>query len=149
MTKAEREMLEEVALRNAMSKFRKINLATGRKAATPKVGIFWVDDRGRMFMDGVSPRDAEDYGEFRIYDKGHFDVWGDAVRENPKWEGVEYGQIPRGMVVYHKDPKRPEFVVYMPRQIAKHKDKVMSAFGLPVGHVRFDYSDEHYRMSGK
>jgi len=142
MDKQEREMLQEVALRNAISKFRRLN----RKAAIPEVGIFWIDGLGTMYAESISLRDAADYGEFRTFEGSHLNSWDKAIRANPKWRGLEYEGIPRGRVVYRRDPKKPEFIVYMPKQLVKHKGKVISRFELPRGHVRFDFSDEHYRI---
>ena len=136
-------MLEEIALRNAIAKFR---AASKKKGAIPEVGIFWIDDSGTMFAEGVSLRDAEDYGGFKVYGGDHYNSWAKAVRAVPKWQGMEYEEVPRGRVVYKKDPKKPEFIVYLPKRIAKHKGKVVDRFNLPAGHVRFDMSDEHYRM---
>lgn len=140
--KDELKMLDEVALRNAISNFRK----RSKTASIPEVGIFWIDKTGVMFSEGISLRDAEDYGEFKIFDGTHIDLWDKAVRANPMWRGLEYEEISRGRVVYRKDPKKPEFIVYMPKQIAKFKGKVVSRFELPRGSVRFDFTDEHYRM---
>ena len=136
------KMLEEVALRNAIAMFR----AASKKDAIPELGIFWIDDSGTMFAESVSLRDAEDYGEFRIFEGSHVDSWDKAVRANPKWRGKEYEEVPRGRVVYRRDPKKPEFIVYLPKRIGKYKNKVVARFNLPSGHVRFDTSDEHYRM---
>jgi hypothetical protein len=137
-------MLEEVALRNAIAMFRAAS--KGKKAAIPELGIFWIDDSGTMFAESVSLRDAEDYGEFKIFDKSHYDSWSAAVRANPKWRDKEYDEVPRGRVVYKKDPKKPMFVVYLPMRIVKYKNKIIGQFNLPSGHTRFDTSDEHYRM---
>lgn len=146
--KAELKMIEEVALRNAIAMFRSLNAkAKSKKASIPEVGIFWIDDRGNMFAESVSLRDAEDYGEFKIFEGSHFESWDKAVRANPSWRGLEYEEIPRGRVVYHKDPKKNEFIVYMPRKSSKHKGKVVARFSLPAGHVRFDFSDDHYQMA--
>ena len=123
------EMLEEVALRNA------------------QVGIFWIDDLGKMFAASVSLRDAVDYGECRTFEGSHYDLWNKAKHENPTWRNLEYEEVPRGRVVYRKDPKKPEFIVYMPRRIWKFRNKVISRFNLPTGYIRIDYDDEHYRMS--
>ena len=98
-----------------------------------------------MYAESVSLRDAVDYGEFKICEKGHAEVWKAAVAKNHQWQGKEYDSIPRGRVVYRKGPSSGEFIVYMPKQIAKFKAKVMVRFHLPRGHVRWDYSDEHYR----
>ena len=140
--KAETAMLEEIALRNAIAKFR----AASKKASIPELGIFWIDDSGTMFAESVSLRDAEDYGDFKIFGGDHFNLWDKAVRAVPQWEGMEYEEVPRGRVVYKKDPKKPEFVVYLPKRILRYKNKVVGRFNLPTGHIRFDTSDEHYRM---
>jgi len=146
MDKSEKMMLEEVALRNAVVKFRRINEAKTKKALTPEVGIFWIDSDGTMFADSVSLTDAEDSGGFKDYGSSHYVMWAKAVRANPKWKGLEYEQIPRGRVVYKKDPKKPEFIVYMDKGSSKFKAKVIRRFNLPAGSVRFDFSDEHYQM---
>ena len=73
-------------------------------------------------------------------------MWSKAIRANPKWKGLEYEQIPRGRVVYRKDPKKPEFIVYMAKRSVRFKNKVVRRFNLPAGYVRFDFSDEHYQM---
>jgi hypothetical protein len=144
---SEHKMLKEVALRNAIAMFRKKNAnSKNMKPAIPKVGIFWIDLDGRMYAEGVSLRGAEDYGEFKIYDRSHFDAWDTAVSKNTKWKGLEYEDVCRGRVVYKRHPKKPVFIVYMPKQLSKSRHKVLSWFGLPSSHVRFDYSDEHYRM---
>ncbi len=140
MDKQELEMLQEVALRNAISKFRR----RSKTGAIPEVGIFWIDGSGTMFAESVSLRDAVDYGEFRTFGGGHDELWDNAVKANPKWKGLEYEEVPRGRVVYRRDPKKPEFIVYMPKQLAKYKGKVISRFELPRGSVRFDFTDEHY-----
>jgi len=142
MTRQELKMLQEVALRNAMACYR----AKSKKASLPDVGIFWIDFAGRMFAEGVSIRDAEVYDEFKIFGGNHYDLWDKAVRANPAWKGHEYEEIPRGRVVWHNIPKGPEFVVYLPKEILKYRGKVISQFNLPTGHVRFDTTDEHYRL---
>lgn len=142
MNKNEREMLQEMALRNAIAMFR----ARSKTASIPEVGIFWIDSKGTMFSQSVSLRDAEDYGDFKVFGGSHYDIWKRAVLANPQWQGLEYEEIPRGRVVYEKDPKHPEFVVYMPKQIVKFKGKVIGKFNLPAGHIRVDTTDEHYKM---
>ena len=136
------KLIEEIALRNAIAKFR----AASKKAAVPELGIFWIDESGAMFAEGVSLRDSEDYGDFRVFSGTHYDLWEKAVRANPRWQDLEYEDIARGRVVYKKDPKKPEFVVYMPKKLVKFKNKVISRFNLPSGHITVDTSDEHYRM---
>ncbi len=148
MDTSERTMLDEVALRNAIARFRRINAATKKRAAVPEVGIFWIDDSGKMFVASVSLRDAVDYGEFRIFEGSHLDSWSKAIRAVPKWKHLEYEEVPRGRVVYRRDPKQPEFIVYMPKVILKHKGKVIARFNLPAGYTLFNTSDEHYQTAG-
>ena len=134
-------MLEEVALRNAIVMFRR------KTASIPEVGVFWIDNAGLMFAESVSLREAEDYGDFKIFEGSHIDVWEKAIRAVSKWRGLEYEDVPRGRVVYKKDPKSPVFIVYLPKAILKFKNKVISRFSLPVGYTRFDTSDVHYQMA--
>ena len=99
-----------------------------------------------MFSEGVALTEADDYGDFRIFGGNHYDLWDKAVRANPKWQGKEYEEVPRGRVVYKKDPKKSEFVIYLPKRIMKYKNKVINKFNLPLNQVKVDTSDEHYRM---
>jgi hypothetical protein len=118
-----------------------------KKASTPEVGIFWIDDTdGTMFAESVTLEDAEDSGDFKDFGSSHYAMWDRAVRANPKWKGLEYEQIPRGRVIYRNDHKEPEFIVYMAKRLSKFKRNLISRFNLPAGHVRFDFSDEHYQM---
>jgi hypothetical protein len=125
--------------------FRAENKSRTRKASIPILGIFWVDDNGNLYSEGVTLRDAEDYGNFKIYGGDHYSSWSKAVSRFPQWRDMEYDEVPRGRVVYKKDPKNPEFIVSMKKKSGKHKSKIMSRFDLPMGHVRFDFTDEHYR----
>lgn len=40
MDQAERHLLEEIALRNAIAKFRRLNARRNKRATMPHVGIF-------------------------------------------------------------------------------------------------------------
>ena len=121
--------------------------ASAKKESIPEVGIFWIDDSdGTMFAESVFLEDAEDSGDFKDFGSSHYVVWEKAVRANPKWKNSEYEQIPRGRVVYKKDPTKPEFIVYMAKKSVRFKSKVIRRFKLPTGHVRFDFSDEHYQL---
>jgi len=123
-----------------------MNRKSRKKISTPQVGIFWIDDSGKMFAASVSLSDAEDYGEFRIYDKSHFEMWDSATRANPKWKGKEYEEVPRGRVIYKIDLMKPKFIVYLPEQIEKFKNKVVARFCLPIKLVRYDFKDAHYKI---
>lgn len=59
----------------------------------------------------------------------------------------EYDQIPRGRVVFKMGLNlKDEFVIYLTAQLVKFKDKIIEAFKIPKEYVRFDFSDEHYRL---
>ena len=140
-------MLEEIHLRNMLAKFKDINLRTRKVAAIPSVGIFWVDVKtAQVFAEMTSLKDSDDLGEFRIHSGTHYDTWDRMSRRNPAWRGMEYEDIPRGRVVYHKDPHNPVFMVYMSPLLkaSKYKNAVAREFNLPTGHVVFDFTDEHY-----
>ena len=136
------ELLQEIGLRNAIARFR----AESKTGEIPELGIFWMDKTGTLYAESVSLRDAVDYGECRTCEGSHHDLWSKAVSANPQWQGLEYTEIPRGRVVYKRHPKKPEFIVYLPTGIAKFKNKIIRRFNLPAAYVRFDTTDEHYRM---
>jgi hypothetical protein len=58
----------------------------------------------------------------------------------------DHGRAGAAGNVGRRDPKKPEFIIYLPERIEKFKDKVIERFDLPVAYVRVDTSDEHYRM---
>ena len=140
MAKIEKQMPQKVASKITLKRCR------CKAVPMPEVGIFWIDDSGTMHAESVSLKEAADYGECKIFEGSHYDLWNKAVSANPKWRGLEYEEIPRGRVVYRNIPKNPEFVVYLPQRIIKFRDKVLVRFKLPPDHVRFDTSDEHYQL---
>ena len=143
---AERAMLREVHLRNLIAKFQDLNGREYGQAIIPEVGLFWMSCDGELFFkSSVSIRDAEDYGDFRIYGRSHYEDWGKAVRENPDWEGMAYEEVPRGRVVLSMVPRRSRFIVYLPKVLKRYEEKIAQAFVLPSSHAVYDYADEHYR----
>jgi hypothetical protein len=144
---AEREMLASVYLRNVIAKCVALNKKFYRVAAMPEVGIFWMSSDGRSFFKkSVSIRDAEDYGEFKIFDNPHFIEWDEAIRDNPQWSGMEYDEVPRGRVVLHVVPGDNRFIIYLPKQLRRFARKIARAFNIPSSMVDFDYDDIHYKM---
>ena len=121
----------------------------GKKASIPEVGFFWIDMTGLMYAESVPVNSVKDYGGFKGLDASHYDVWNKAVRTNPKWKGLEYEDVPRGRVIWQagEGGKDNEFIVYVPKQLLKFKNKVISRFNLPSGNTRFDTSDEHYQIA--
>lgn len=143
----ERAMLAEVHLRNIIAKYRDLNGKQYRVAAIPEVGIFWMGKSGKPFYKkSVSLKNAETYGKFKIFDAPHYLEWDSAVRKNSQWRGMEYEDVPRGRVTHYTSPGNNKFIVYLPKELRRHESKIARAFKLPLGHVEFDYSDEHYRM---
>ena len=144
MNQKKLEAIQDEVFKNAMAKLAKV-----KKAAIPEVGLFWMDMTGLMYAESVPVNNVKDYGGFKGLDASHYDVWGKAVRTNPKWKGLEYEDVPRGRVIWQagEGGKDNEFIVYMPKQLLKFKSKVVSRFELPPGHIRFDTSDEHYQMA--
>lgn len=141
-----KEMLTEVFLRNKIAMYRDLNREEYKIAAVPRVGIFWYDiSQGKIFSRSSSLRDAEDFAGNKIHRDTHYETWRSVQRENPKWKGMEYEDVPRGRVVYEADPKKPMFVVYLPKELSRVKSKIQRHFNIPSGHVRFE-QDEHYEL---
>jgi hypothetical protein len=85
--------------------------------ADPKVGIFWIDIKGRklalIFSEPVRSIVSSPKEEFVSGAYSHYDTWEKLKRRNEipsKWKGEEYEYVPRGRVVY--DRKRQQFYAY-------------------------------------
>jgi hypothetical protein len=144
-----RVLLEEISLLNRVAQFKDINKDKMKRASVPEVGVFWVDvATGKVYADKSRLPDADDTGNAKIHTRGHYDVWRSVQVKNPKWKGKEYEDIPRGRVVYFKDPNNPKFVVYTNEILGKPKfEKAIAAeFNLPYGYYEFDFSDDHYAL---
>ena len=142
-----KKMLDEVHFRNMIVKFKDMNKVQGRKASVPYVGVFWVDlDTGKVYADKSALRDAEDYGDFKIHSAIHYETWRKVRKMNPAWAGMEYEDVPRGRVVYLKDPHNPKFIVFVAKQCKKKNimDAIVNEFELPSGTYEFDFTDKHY-----
>ena len=142
-------MLEEVHLRNMIAKYKDMNKAQGRKASIPYVGVFWVDLKSaEVYADKSSLKDAVNYGDFKIHSANHYETWRAVRRQNPAWAEMEYEDVPRGRVVYVKDPHKPKFIVYTAKQCKKKNimNAIVREFELPSGSYEFDFSDEHYEL---
>lgn len=150
MAIGQKELMEEISLHNRICQYQDINKKNRpRKASMPEVGVFWVDTAtGKVYASKTILREALDTGPCKIHPHGHMDVWNQIAVKNPKWRGVQYEDIPRGRVVYIKDPHNPKFSVVMAKELkaAKFKSAVTNAFSLPAGHVEFDFTDPHYEI---
>ena len=143
----EQAMLSEVYLRNLIAKYRDLNEREYGEIVTPEVGVFWMSCDGQQFFkQAVSIRDAVFYDQFRTYEGSHYEEWDAAVRATPPWTGLEYEEVPRGRVVHLTLPGKSRFIVYLPKVLRRHEQKIRRAFTLPPEHTVFDYSDEHYKL---
>ncbi len=146
-----------IHLRNLISKYKDINLKTIQKAISPEVGFFWIDvedmkiygrsidfDKGELLSSKTCKHMVHP-------DEGHYYAWPEITKQNPKWEGIEYENVPRGRVVFFLSPnvKRCEFRIYMcPNLNAKHYETlVREEYSLPENYHRFFYDDEHYVLN--
>ena len=67
-----------------------------------QVGLFFVVN-GNIFFHGCSLTEAENYGDFKIYNRSHFEIWEKCYFENYK---VDYDYFPRGRITYNKNEER-------------------------------------------
>ena len=82
------------------------------------VGIFfWVNDE--FLFHGCKVEAAEEYGDFRVYDKSHFEIWDEFYFQ--KYH-KDYDYFPRGRVVY--DMTTESFVIYKDNCIGGDEMKV-------------------------
>jgi hypothetical protein len=142
-------LLEEISMLNRVSAFRDINLKHRRRASVPEVGVFWIDvATAKVYADKTRLPDADDNGVAKMHPLGHYDVWKKIQAQNPKWRGMEYEDIPRGRVVYLKDPHHPKFVVFTNESVktAKLKNAIAAEFNLPTGYYEFRFDDDHYQI---
>lgn len=145
-----KKLAEKVFIDNMVAMYSDINKKNTKVASAPRVGIFWIDvETNKIYSDSVGLRDAEDYGDYKIGKTVHYDAWKKIKPQNPKWSGKQYEDVPRGRVIYKKDPKKPMFVVFMCDECKNKKieNAVMGEFSIPSGHVKFDYTDEHYMIA--
>lgn len=103
------------------------------------VGLFFVVD-GELLLERIALTTAHPYGEFRILDASHDDVW---QQHHVRRYRVPYDHHPRGRIVYH-EPTR-SFIAYMDRCIDETMcARILAEFGLRGGETRIDRTDAHY-----
>jgi hypothetical protein len=102
MTKTTKELnriLDEIQAKNRALQAEK------NESRVPEVGIVYLIGED-LFMDGVPAKDAEDYGEFKIYDRDHFSWFENELAYihsiSSIVKGKEYEDFPRGRVSYSK-----------------------------------------------
>ena len=110
----------------------------------PKLGIIFYA-RNKLFIDGTPLKEASDYGDFKIHDKGHDAYWEELVGAHAV-PGGEFDEFPRGRVVY--DTRTRRFTLYLDRCILAREDvvkKIMKRMRLPKT-TAID-GDLHYRCA--
>ena len=63
--------------------------------------FFYVN--GQFLVHGCELELAEEYGEFLIYPKSHFEIW---EKIHSKQYSVDFDYYPRGRVAYNKDNRK-------------------------------------------
>lgn len=108
----------------------------------PKVGIFWVF-RGRLLSARGKLDDGVDSGHSIDSPKDHVSYWPVLQRRYREICTMEYEEVPRGRVVWVKQPSR--FCVYMDKRLHTPRVKrlILQAFELPGPKTRF-LVDPHY-----
>jgi hypothetical protein len=118
---------------------------------TPKVGIFWVDLKGRklkfIFSDPVRSLEISPGVESVSGDYEHLAIWEKLKRQDllpSKWRDKEYEYIPRGRVTFNTLKKK--YFVYTSKKVIGNKwfrNQVVFDFSLPRNTTEFE-SDIHY-----
>jgi hypothetical protein len=108
----------------------------------PEVGVFWVF-KGRLLKFTKPLEQGYDNGEVVDTDDNHLDVWPKLQMALPQLRVLEYEDVPRGRVLFHKAARR--FGVYMDKRLhVQHvKRKIVAAFQLPTSTTDF-LTDPHY-----
>jgi len=144
MTKTTKELnriLDEIQAKNRALQAEK------NESRVPEVGIVYLIGED-LFMDGVPAKDAEDYGEFKIYDRDHFSWFENELAYihsiSSIVKGKEYENFPRGRVSYSK--LEDMYYILLDRCIIKNKDdikEIIKMFHIPYNKYVIK-KDNHY-----
>ena len=113
----------------------------------PEVGIFWIYHGKIIFKDAISVENGFAYGDSITGFKSHAEYWEELDSKGklsciPPSLRTEYFNIPRGMVVYHRDTGR--FCILHGNNISPWTlYSVASAFDLPKEKTFYE-EDIHY-----
>ena len=110
---------------------------------TPMVGIFWYDC-GHVIHFADSLDHATATGDFVDTEREHYKTWGNLIHRFPKFQNMEYEDVPRGRVVY--DKKRRTYIVYSSFRLVNDKTfraAIFTSFKLKPVETEFT-SDVHY-----
>lgn len=107
-----------------------------------KVGIFFVVNK-KILYEFIDIKNAEVYGEFKVYNGSHYEVWSE------KYETIykkSFDYFPRGRVVYNFEIDT--YILYADKCINENVlEDIMDSFGLKNKKVRIDKTDMHYVCS--
>lgn len=104
-----------------------------------QVGLFFYVNE-QLYFSGCSLNDAENYGDFLVYDQGHYDVW-ERLKHLNKNHTVPYDYYPRGRIVYRKTDDT--FIIYYDRCMADSLEEISLFNNYDGFNVRYEL-DEHY-----
>lgn len=104
------------------------------------VGIFFFIN-GEIIIETTELKDAEEYGDFKIHKRSHYDMW---ISELEKRTHKPYDYFPRGRVVYNY--KDNYFRIFIDRCINKSEiiDRIKTAFCIQRQKIDFVDDDFHY-----
>jgi hypothetical protein len=125
------------------------------KNSQPRVGIFWVAQKrngvAKLITAGCPLEQAEPYGDFLTYGRGHYDVW-TAWRRNKTIDAdhraivrsCEYEDWPRGRIVF--DRSKDRYILYADRKLMAVETigLIREYFHLPADRTSVE-GDFHYQ----
>lgn len=108
-----------------------------------KVGLFFYVNRNILF-DFVDVSQAEVYGDFRIGNSSHYDIWDEKY---DKIHSKPYDYFPRGRVVYQY--KENKYILYADKCIDEKAIKdIVKIFGIENESININRTDAHYVCKG-
>ncbi len=106
----------------------------------------YVINKNWILSDLTPIEIAEDYGDFKIHDAGHFKFWEKITAQYPRLRKYDYGHYPRGRAVY--DAKKRQFYVYLDKCIIHDPELVEKIVKTKLNLVTVSYkilTDSHYK----
>lgn len=104
-----------------------------------QVGLFFVV-KGNILFHGCSIEEAENYGDFKIYNKSHFEIWDENYYRKYK---VDYDFYPRGRITFNV--KQNSYWIYRDTCIP---DDILEKWIIEHEYKRVAIKeDEHYKCN--
>jgi len=105
------------------------------------VGLFFFIE-GLLYFEGCNLAEAENYGEFKVYDKSHMKVWDKLQKQKIAPPHLDFDYYPRGRVVYRTTDET--FIIYYDRCVEDRINEVAAKY---EGSKISLELDEHYCCS--